>query len=165
MSMTTPRRRGLLMLATLGPLASRAQTPPGTARMSSTSTARGTFTVDLKPQGEPVSADGVSTGRMSLSKRFEGDLVGTGQGEMLTVMTAVKGSAGYVAIERVTGTLHGRAGSFVFQHTGTMDRGAQQLSITVVPGSGSGALAGLQGTFRIAIVDGRHDYTFEYTLP
>jgi hypothetical protein len=162
---TTPRRRDLLTLAGLGPLVALAQTPPGTARMTPSSTAKGTFTVDLKPQGDPAAADGVSTGRMSLSKRFEGDLVGTGQGEMLTAMTPVKGSAGYVAIERVTGTLHGRAGSFVFQHTGTMDRGAQQLSITVVPGSGTGALAGLQGVFRIAIVDGRHDYTFEYTLP
>ncbi|MBI5269900.1 MAG: DUF3224 domain-containing protein [Burkholderiales bacterium] len=128
-------------------------------------TARGSFTVQMTPQGEPAAADGVSTGRVALAKRFEGDLVATGHGEMLTALTPEKGSAGYVAIERVTGTLHGRSGSFVFQHSGTMDRGAQQLSITVVPGSGTGALAGLQGTFRLRIVDGQHLYEFEYTLP
>ena len=127
--------------------------------------AKGTFTVDMKPQSEPNTSDGVSLGRMSLSKRFEGDLVATGQGEMLTALTPTQGSAGYVAIERVSGTLHGRSGSFVFQHTGTMDRGAQHLSITVVPGSGTGALAGLSGTFTLDIVDGKHLYEFEYSLP
>lgn len=127
--------------------------------------AKGTFTVEMKPQGEPVAADGVSTGRMSLRKRFDGDLVGSGDGEMLTALTPVKGSAGYVAIERVAGTLHGRAGGFVFQHSGLMNQGAQQLSIRVVPGSGTGALAGIEGQFRIQIVDGRHLYEFEYTLP
>jgi hypothetical protein len=84
---------------------------------------------------------------------------------MLTAMTPVKGSAGYVAIEKVTGTLHGRTGSFVFQHTGTMDHGAQSLSITVVPDSGTGALTGISGTFRLTIVDGQHLYEFEYELP
>ena len=127
--------------------------------------AKGTFTVDMKPQSEPNTSDGVSLGRMSLSKRFEGDLVATGQGEMLTALTQTQGSAGYVAIERVSGTLHGRSGSFVFQHTGTMDRGAQRLSITVVPDSGTGELAGLSGTFTLDIVDGKHLYDFEYALP
>ncbi|MCW5557643.1 MAG: DUF3224 domain-containing protein [Verrucomicrobiae bacterium] len=127
--------------------------------------AKGSFTVELKPEGEPTTADGVSTGRMSLSKKFEGDLQGTGQGEMLTALTPVKGSAGYVAIERFTGTLHGRTGSFVFQHSGTMNDGAQQLSITVVPGSGTGGLAGILGTFKLNIVEGKHLYEFEYTLP
>jgi hypothetical protein len=102
---------------------------------------------------------------MSLSKRFEGDLTAVGQGEMLTALTPVKGSAGYVAIERVTGTLHGKAGGFVFQHSGTMNRGAQELSIRVVPGSGTGQLAGIEGNFKIDIVDGTHYYEFEYTLP
>lgn len=129
-----------------------------------TTVARGRFTVQMTPQGEPSTQEGVSLGRMLLDKRFEGDLVGTGQGQMLTALTPVKGSAGYVAIERFVGSLHGRAGSFVFQHTGTMDQGAQRLSITVVPGSGSGALAGLQGEFRIHLEAGRHDYEFEYTL-
>lgn len=127
--------------------------------------AQGTFTVEMKPQGEPSASDGVSTGRLSLSKRFDGDLVAEGRGEMLTALTPVKGSAGYVAIERVTGTLHGRSGSFVFQHAGTMNQGAQQLSIRVVPGSGTGQLAGIEGQFKIDIVDGQHRYQFEYTLP
>ncbi|PYT10028.1 MAG: DUF3224 domain-containing protein [Acidobacteria bacterium] len=106
-----------------------------------------------------------SEGRMLLDKRFEGDLVGTGKGEMLTALTSVKGSAGYVAIERVAGTLHGRSGAFVFQHSGSMNRGAQQLSITVVPDSGTGALVGISGTFKLNIVDGKHFYEFEYSLP
>ncbi|MET0292951.1 MAG: DUF3224 domain-containing protein [Steroidobacteraceae bacterium] len=127
--------------------------------------AKGTFEVSLVPQGDSNAADGTTLGRMSLDKRFAGDLAGTGQGQMLTAMTAVAGSAGYVAIERVTGTLHGRAGSFVLQHTGTMNRGAPQLAITVVPDSGTGALAGIAGTFVIDIVDGKHFYRFEYTLP
>lgn len=124
--------------------------------------ARGTFSVEMKPQAEPGVADGVSLGRMSLDKRFEGDLVATGKGEMLSALTPTKGSAGYVAIERVTGTLQGRSGSFVFQHSGVMDRGTQQLSITVVPDSGTGALAGISGVFRINIADGKHFYEFEY---
>jgi hypothetical protein len=127
--------------------------------------ARGSFTVEMKPQAEPNSVEGVSLGRVSLDKRFEGDLAATGKGEMLTALTPIKGSAGYVAIERVTGTLHGRAGSFVFLHTGSMDRGAQQLSITVVPGSGTDALVGIAGTFKLSIVEGRHLYEFEYSLP
>jgi len=127
--------------------------------------AKGTFTVEMKPQSDAGADNGVSLGRMSLDKRFEGDLVATGHGEMLTAMTTVKGSAGYVAIERVTGSLNGRSGSFVFQHTGTMTRGAQQLFISVVPDSGTGALAGISGSFRLDIVDGKHFYEFEYSLP
>ena len=127
--------------------------------------AKGSFTVEMKPQSEANATDGVNLGRMSLDKRFEGDLVGTSKGEMLTALTPVKGSAGYVAIERVTGTLHGRTGTFVFQHSGSMDRGAQQLSITVVPDSGTGELVGISGTFKLNIVDGMHHYEFEYSLP
>jgi hypothetical protein len=127
--------------------------------------AKGTFTVEMKTQAEPDAAEGVGLGRMSLDKRFEGDLVATGKGEMLTALTPIKGSAGYVAIERVTGTLQGRSGSFVFQHSGTMDQGAQRLSITVVPGSGTGDLAGISGAFRIKITEGNHFYEFEYSLP
>jgi hypothetical protein len=135
----------------------------GTHRMAAV--AKGSFNVEMKPQSPSGATDGVSLGRMSLDKRFEGDLVATGQGEMLTALTPVKGSAGYVAIERVSGTLHGRIGGFVLQHTGTMSRGAQQLSITVVPDSGTGALAGIAGTFKIDIVEGKHLYAFEYSLP
>ncbi len=127
--------------------------------------AKGTFTVEMKPRSEPATLDGVSLGHLSLDKRFEGDLVATGQGQMLTALTPVKGSAGYVAIERVSGTLAGRSGGFVFQHSGTMDQGAQTLSITVVPGSGTGGLEGLSGSFTIQIVDGKHSYEFAYTLP
>jgi hypothetical protein len=129
------------------------------------SLAKGTFSVEMKPHAEPVTVDGVSLGRMSLDKRFEGDLVATGKGDMLTARTSTLGSAGYVAIERVTGTLQGRSGSFVFQHSGTMDQGAQRLSITVVPGSGTGALAGISGDFKIKVTDGKHYYEFEYLLP
>ena len=153
-------RLAALILAASAPWAALAE---GAARM--TAVATGSFTVTMKPLAEADTVEGVSLGRMSLDKRFEGDLVAVGRGEMLTALTPQKGSAGYVAIERVTGTLHGRAGGFVFQHTGTMDQGAQSLSITVVPGSGSGALAGLAGSFRIEIVDGRHLYRFEYSLP
>ena len=127
--------------------------------------AKGLFTVEMKPQSEGGVADGVNLGRMSLDKRFEGDLVGTSKGEMLTALTPIKGSAGYVAIERVTGTLQGRTGSFVFQHSGSMNRGAQQLSITVVPDSGTGELAGISGAFKLNIAEGKHYYEFEYSLP
>lgn len=127
--------------------------------------ASGTFEVNMQPQGEPNAVEGISLGRLSLAKQFSGDLVATGKGEMLTALTGVNGSAGYVAIERVTGTLHGRQGSFVFQHNGLMARGAQQLSIVVVPDSGTGQLTGIAGVFSLTIVDGQHQYTFDYTLP
>jgi len=127
--------------------------------------AKGTFDVAMKPQSDGDKAPGATLGRMSLDKVFSGDLAGAGKGEMLTAMTDVAGSAGYVAIERVTGTLHGRAGSFVLQHAATMNRGAPALAITVVPDSGTGALAGLTGRLAIDIVDGRHFYDFDYTLP
>jgi predicted DNA-binding protein (MmcQ/YjbR family) len=127
--------------------------------------ATGTFSVELKPAREPLSEHGVSLGRMALNKRFEGDLAGVGAGEMLTAITATQGSAGYVAIERFSGTLHGRAGSFVFQHAGSMARGAQTLSITVVPDSGSDELTGLSGQFALRIEQGQHYYEFTYTLP
>ena len=127
--------------------------------------ARGSFTVELVPQAEQHTVDGVSLGRMSIAKQFVGDLEGLGSGEMLSARAPVEGSAGYVAIERVTGTLHGKAGSFVLQHSGTMHAGDQQLSITIVPVSGTGSLTGLAGSLTLNIVDGRHDYELEYTLP
>ncbi len=126
--------------------------------------ASGTFDVTVTPEGTPDKAEGAALGRMSLDKQFQGDLAGTGKGEMLTAMTDTKGSAGYVAIERVTGTLQGRSGSFVLQHNGTMARGAQQLTITVVPDSGTGQLRGISGTMTISIVDGKHLYEFDYVL-
>jgi hypothetical protein len=101
---------------------------------------------------------------MSIDKQFHGDLEAASKGQMLAAMTAVKGSAGYVAMERVSGTLHGRNGAFVLQHSGTIARGAQQLSVTVVPDSGTGELVGLAGKMAIIIADGRHSYDFEYTI-
>lgn len=127
--------------------------------------ATGTFEVKLNPQPADEYADGAMLGRMSIDKRFDGDLEGTTKGQMLTGMTSVKGSAGYVAIERVTGTLAGRSGSFILQHSGTMDRGAPSLSVTVVPDSGTEQLAGLAGSMQIDITAGVHSYRFDYTLP
>jgi len=130
-----------------------------------TTHATGTFEVKLTPQPPEDRADGSTLGRMSGDKQFHGDLEGTSKVQMLTAMTDVKGSAGYVAIERVTGTLHGHTGSFVLQHSGSSNRGATQLSITVVPDSGTGQLVGIAGKMTITITDGKHSYDFEYTLP
>ena len=127
--------------------------------------AKGTFSVQTKPLSESGFEGNANLGRMSLDKTFEGDLTGVGKGEMLTAMTQTKGSAGYVAIERVTGSLDGREGSFVFQHTGSMNQGAQSLSIAVVPDSASGDLIGLEGVFTIRIESGQHFYQFDYSLP
>ena len=101
---------------------------------------------------------------MSLDKQFRGDLDATSKGEMLAANTEVKGSAGYVAMERVTGKLHGRSGTFVLQHSGTMNRGSPQLSVTVVPDSGTDQLEGLEGKMAIKIEGGKHFYDFEYAL-
>ena len=129
-----------------------------------TSVAKGSFTVEMKPQGEPKVLEGVSLGRLLLNKQFEGGLVASSEVEMLSALTPVQGSGAYVAIERVTGTLHGNQGSFIFQHSGTMTRGAQQLAISVVPDSGSGELAGLSGALRLQVVEGKHFYEFDYQL-
>jgi hypothetical protein len=130
-----------------------------------TARARGTFEVKLNPQPADDYADGAALGRMSIDKQFRGDLEGTSKGQMLTGMGSVKGSAGYVAIERVSGVLAGRRGTFVLQHSGTMDRGAPSLVVSVVPDSGTEELAGLTGTMVIDVADGKHAYAFEYTLP
>ena len=129
-----------------------------------TARASGTFEVKLSPLATADQAEGLPLGRMAIDKQFHGDLEATSNGEMLTAGTSVKGSAGYVAIERVTGTLHGRSGSFVLQHSGIMTRGAPQLTITVVPDSGTDELAGLAGRMTIEIDAGKHSYGFEYTL-
>jgi hypothetical protein len=129
------------------------------------STASGPFDVETTPQPEPEGSGSSTLGRLLLSKHFHGDLEATSEGQMLTAMTAVKGSAAYVAVERVTGTLAGRRGSFSLQHTGIMNRGVPQLTITVVPDSGTDDLAGLSGTMAIDIApDGKHSYRFDYTL-
>lgn len=126
--------------------------------------ATGPFDVKVTPQNDKYA--GPPLGRMTLDKQFHGDLEATSEGQMLSVTTEVKGSAGYVAIERVTGTLQGRTGSFVLQHSATMNRGTPHLSITVVPDSGTGQLEGITGKMNIIIApDGKHSYDFEYTLP
>lgn|SRR5690242_7466086 len=126
--------------------------------------ATGTFDVKLAPL-EPYNRDaGAALGRMSLDKEFHGDLEAASKGEMLSAGSPQSGSAGYVAIERVTGALNGRRGSFALQHNATMHRGAHALNIIVVPGSGTDQLAGLGGTMNIIIEDGRHSYEFEYEL-
>jgi hypothetical protein len=127
--------------------------------------ARGTFTVQLTPQPLTDPAADPLLGRLAIAKQFQGELAGASQGEMLSARTGVEGSAGYVAIERITGTLHGRQGSFVLQHSGTMTRGAQQLAISVVPDSGIDELAGLAGTMTLQITDGVHAYDLAYSLP
>jgi hypothetical protein len=128
--------------------------------------AAGPFDVKVTPQSTVFNADSTRVGRMSLDKQYHGDLEGTGLGEMLTGGTDVKGSGVYVAIERVTGNLQGRRGTFLLQHGGVMTRGAPHLSITVVPDSGTDELAGLTGEMGITIAaDGKHTYDFKYTLP
>jgi hypothetical protein len=125
----------------------------------------GPFDVKLDPQAADEKAGGAAISRMLLDKQLHGDLEATSKGTMLAAGTAVKGSAGYVALEIVTGTLKGRTGTFVLQHSATMDRGVPTLSITVVPDSGTGQLTGLTGKMNIIIADGKHSYDFEYTLP
>ena len=125
-----------------------------------TNRASGTFEVKLTPQDE-----GAAVGRMMLDKQFQGDLTGTGKGQMLMASSSsVQTSAGYVAIEKVTGTLNGRSGSFYLQHSGTMTRGTGELTITVIPDTGTDQLAGLRGKMQIIIEGGKHSYVFEYTL-
>ncbi|MEP6570358.1 MAG: DUF3224 domain-containing protein [Acidobacteriota bacterium] len=128
-----------------------------------TTRASGTFDVKMTPQ-TPDDKGAVAVGRFSLEKQFQGDLHGTSQGEMLAITTAVPGSAGYVAMEQVSGTLNGRTGTFALQHTGTMNRGEPQLSVNVVPDSGTGELAGLSGRLDIKIADGKHFYEFDYAI-
>ena len=134
------------------------ETPRGEVRH-----ALGTFEVKgtpLEPGDKPD-----TIGRFVLEKQFHGDLEATSKAQMLTASTAVKGSAAYVAIEQVSGSLHGRSGSFVLQHSGIMTSNSQQQTVTVVPDSGTGQLVGLAGKMTGAIADGKHSYDLEYTLP
>lgn len=142
-------------------ISTAAQTNKGTTRM----TATGTFEVKINPQSEDK-GEGSTMGRMSLDKQYHGDLEGTAKGEMLYASsTGVQGSGSYVAVERVTGKLHGKTGSFALAHKGTMAGGKQQMDIAIVPDSGAGELAGISGTLKIIIADGKHSYELEYTLP
>ncbi|WP_201313292.1 DUF3224 domain-containing protein [Dyella sp. EPa41] len=127
--------------------------------------AKGTFEVKITPQSFAEGVGDPSVGRMAIEKQFKGDLEGVGRGQMLAVGTAVDGSAGYVAMERVQAVLHGREGSFALQHSGVMNRGAPQLSITIVPDSGTDGLSGIAGVLTIRIADGVHHYELAYSLP
>jgi hypothetical protein len=142
----------------------RSASPPATAAKEKVvSHATGTFEVKLTPQASDSEAD-AAVGRMSLDKQFHGDLEATSKGQMLAAMSSVQGSGGYVAMERVTGSLKGRSGSFVLQHSGTMTRGVPQMTVSVVPDSGTAQLTGLTGVMTIKISDGKHSYEFDYTL-
>lgn len=129
------------------------------------SRAKGSFDVKVVPQGTPDSAEGIALGRMSIDKQFHGDLEATSKGEMLTSRQESNGSAAYVAVERVAGTLSGRQGSFALMHHGVMNKERQQLTVTVVPDSGTGELTGLSGAMTITIVEKKHLYELSYTLP
>ncbi len=126
---------------------------------------QGTFEVTVKTEPPYEIVDGVALSRATVDKRFSGPLDATSRVDMLAARGAVEGSAGYVAIERVRGTLEGREGTFVLQHDGRMKGGATTLTITIVPDSGTGALRGLSGRMEIRIVDGQHHYELAYELP
>ncbi|MEQ1516620.1 MAG: DUF3224 domain-containing protein [Usitatibacteraceae bacterium] len=126
--------------------------------------AAGSFDVKMIPQQADPAAAGETIGRMLLDKKFHGALDASSKGQMLAVRSSVKGSAGYVAMEFVVGKLDGRAGTFALQHSGTMNRGESQLTLNVVPDSGTEELTGLSGSMEIIIVDGKHEYRFAYDL-
>ena len=164
-------RIGILALSSLALAATcaSAQTPSSAAPSAQkasvvTKHASGPFDVKVTPQPTSDKSE-TPLGRYTLDKQYHGDLEATGAGEMLTAGTPVKGSGGYVAIEKVTGTLQGHSGSFVLQHTGTMTNNQPQLSVTVVPDSGTGQLVGITGKMIINMAGGKHSYDFEYTLP
>ena len=125
----------------------------------------GSFNVTLTPQPPAPGLEAAQLGRQTLDKQFHGALEAHSLGEMLAAISPVQGSAGYVAIERVDGTLQGKKGTFVLMHTGTMNRGERQLTVQVVPDSGTGELTGLTGQMDIQITHGQHGYSFDYTLP
>jgi Protein of unknown function (DUF3224) len=131
------------------------------AQTEKTMTARGTFNVKVTPQPQEDSAGG-PFGRLFLDKQFHGDLEAVSKGQMLAAQTAVEGSGAYVAFELVTGTLNGKRGSFILQHKGTMRKGVYEMSVTVVPDSGTDELAGIAGAMKINIDGGKHSYEFEY---
>jgi hypothetical protein len=139
--------------------------PPEQERAMTTRRVSGAFDVKLTPMAADPDAGDSAIARMGLDKQFHGELAATSKGQMLAVRAAVEGSAGYVALERVSGTLQGRRGSFALQHSGTMTRGAPTLSVTVVPDTGTEELTGLSGRMDIVIEGGKHSYVFDYTLP
>ena len=158
-----PRFIVLIMLLTVGCLLFSSCESQKEKKLSTTNHASGTFEVKMTSTATDTGAT-AGIGRFSLDKQFHGDLEGASKGEMLAISTTVSGSAGYVAMEQVTGVLSGRKGTFALQHTGTMNRGAPELSVTVVPDSGTGELVGLSGKLDIKISDGKHFYEFDYVL-
>ena len=138
--------------------------PPMMTREAAPMQATGTFEVKVVPLPADEGTDTGGFGRLSLDKTFSGGLTATSKGQMVGAFTAVEGSAGYVALERVTGTLNGKKGSFILQHSGTMSHGNQSLSVAVVPDSGTEELTGLTGTMQIIIDGKKHSYVFDYAL-
>ena len=168
MRINRPVIAAVLVLAAAMPLSAQTANRPASSAQPSPPTesvvtqhASGTFEVKLAPQttAEPT------LGRLTIDKQFHGDLEAVSKGEMLAIGTGVQNSAGYVAMERVTGTLAGRTGSFALQHSGTMNRGEASLTVTVVPDSGTDGLAGISGSMTIDMTGGGHRYEFSYTLP
>jgi hypothetical protein len=154
----------MIVVGLIFALAAGAQNQSPTPKESTSMHAAGSFDVKVTPFDDK--SDDPLLGRMAIDKQYHGDLEGTGKGQMLTAGSAVKGSGGYVAIEKVSGTLKGRSGTFVLQHNGSMAGGKFHLNIAVVPDSGTGQLAGISGTMSIIIAaDGKHSYEFECTLP
>jgi hypothetical protein len=129
------------------------------------SRATGSFDVKIVPQTSPEESSDKALGRMSIDKQFHGDLDATSRGQMLTAMTEVNGAALYVAIEKVSGSLENRTGTFVLYHNGIATREGQQLTVTVAPGSGTGGLKGITGSMSINIIEKKHYYEFDYSLP
>jgi len=165
MRLNTGRLLAVLLVLGAARSASAQATQPERRENIVTQRATGSFDVKLTPQPVHDGADGI-VGRNSMAKEFRGELAGTSRGEMLAYWSAETGSGVYVAIERVTGTVGGRSGSFLLAHKGIMDRGAgPPLDITVVPDSGDGELKMITGRMQIILEGGRHDYVFEYTLP
>jgi hypothetical protein len=159
----------LLLISQIGVTAARAQTPSTPAEAGKATTvsrlAKGNFDVKVSPISTADSMDTGGFGRLALAKSFQGDLVGTSVGQMIASSDGRSGSGGYVALEKVTGTLHGRTGSFVLMHNGTMTPKSMEMRISVVPESGTGELAGIEGSFKILIEGKQHFWEFAYTLP
>ena len=152
-----PVCRSLILIVALSALVCAQQT-----EKPMTQHARGTFTVNVKPL-TPSPVEGIS--RFSIDKEIHGDLEATTKGEMFSGGDPKKGVAGYVAMEAVTGTLAGKHGSFALQHLATMDHNGPKMTVLIVPGSGTGELTGISGSFEIKIANGQHSYDLEYTLP
>jgi len=155
---------GVCLSPGFGTFADRQTRSPNAVQKEAVVTTHASGTVEVKLTPQDDKSGDATLGRMIIDKQFHGDLEAVSKGQMLTAGTSVEGSAGYVAIERVSGTLQGRGGTFALQHSGTMTRGAPHLTVTVVPDSGTGELAGLAGRMTIKIADGKHSYDFEYTL-